>query len=71
MSERWFKRHRMDWISETLRVFGFINRGHLMRKFDISQAQASVDLRDFQKLYPDAMKYDGAKKKFLSGSDRN
>jgi hypothetical protein len=31
----WFEQQRMDWIAETLRIFGFINREHLMRKFGI------------------------------------
>jgi hypothetical protein len=57
MSERWFKNHRMEWIAESLRVYGFINREHIMKKFSISMPQASIDLRDFQKLHPDAVEY--------------
>lgn len=54
---RWFENHRMDWIAETLRVFRFINRSHLIRKFGISEPQASNDLRTFQGQHPKAMKY--------------
>jgi len=64
--QRWFNRYRMEWIAETLRVFGFINRGHLMRKFGISTPQASNDLAAFQRLYPDAMRYDISLKQYVA-----
>lgn len=44
----WFTNHRQEWIAETVRVFGFINRHHLVKKFGISVPQASKDLHDFQ-----------------------
>lgn len=65
MADRWFKNHRIEWITESLRVFGFINREHLMTKFGISMPQASMDLRDFQKIYPDAIQYDLTQKKYI------
>ena len=46
---RWFEQHRQEWIADTVRVFGFINRDHLMRKFAISQPQASKDLMRYQR----------------------
>lgn len=64
MSERWFKQYRMDWITETLRVFGFINREHLMRKFGISTPQASKDINDYLKLYPNTMLYNLSRKTY-------
>ena len=54
----WFLEQRMDWIAETLSIFGFINRRHLQRKFGISTPQTSSDFREFQKRYPDRMCYD-------------
>jgi DeoR/GlpR family transcriptional regulator of sugar metabolism len=54
----WCEQQRLDWIAETLRVFGFINREHLMRKFGISQPQASKDLTTFARVQPGAMRYD-------------
>ena len=39
----WFQRARLDWIRETIRVYGYMNREHLVRKFDISIPQASND----------------------------
>ena len=65
----WYRAHRMEWIAETLRVFGFINRGHLMLKFGISQPQASSDLKLFQRLHPDAMWYDANAKRYVAGKD--
>ena len=66
MSEqRWFKQHRLEWIAESLRVYGFVNRKHIMTKFGLSTPQASIDLRDFQKLYPKVAEYDLSAKAFI------
>ena len=62
----WCERQRLEWIAETLRVFGFINRIHLQRKFEISEPQASKDLRTFQRRYPHAMYYDVTTKRYVS-----
>lgn len=61
----WFEEQRMWWISEMLHVYGFINRGHLQRKFRISQPQASKDLQTFQQRHPAAMQYDLTKKCYV------
>lgn len=66
MTDRWYKNHRMEWIAEMLRVYGFINREHVMRKFGLSTPQASKDLNDFQKKYPGVVTYDLHLKKFVS-----
>jgi hypothetical protein len=63
---RWFEQQRMEWIAETLRIFGFINRGHLMRKFGISTPQASIDLNAFMRRNPGAMYYDLSNKCYCS-----
>ena len=62
----WFETQRLDWIAETLRVFGFINREHLERKFGISQPQASNDLQRFLRANPDAMTYDLSGKRYVA-----
>jgi hypothetical protein len=62
----WFGEQRRLWIADTLRVFGFINREHLMRKFGISQPQASLDLRAFQRDYPHLIRYDVAAKRYVA-----
>lgn len=51
-----------------LRIYGFITRGHLQRKFGISQAQAAIDFRTFNDANPDAMKYDNRKKVYLAST---
>jgi hypothetical protein len=66
MSDRWFFQHRQEWIAETFRVFGFINREHIERKFGMSTPQASVDLAAFQKAYPNAVFYNKSSKRYES-----
>lgn len=63
---RWFLQQRMEWIAETLRVFGYINREHLERKFGISTPQASKDLAAFQLAHPTAMAYDSSAKCYVA-----
>ena len=67
---RWFERHRMEWIAETLRVFGFINREHLMKKFGLSMPQASHDLSLFQRRQPNAMTYNKTSKRYEANQSR-
>lgn len=66
----WFNNHRQEWIAETLRVFGFIQRQHLMRKFGISMPQASADLKAFIQSNPDAIVYDPHNKRYVSANRR-
>ena len=49
-----------------LRVYGFINREHIKRKFGLSTPQASKDLNDFQRKNPDAVTYDLHLKRFMA-----
>lgn len=62
----WFAAQRQEWIAETVRVFGFINRAHLVRKFGISVPQASADLRDYQAAHPGMLVYDKTQKCYLT-----
>lgn len=64
-SMRWFENHRQEWIAETVRIFGFINREHLELKFGISTPQASIDLRTFMRAHPGAIVYDRNAKRYL------
>lgn len=68
MTERWYKTYRMEWIAECLRVYGFINREHLERKFGISTPQASKDLNEYLRLYPNTMLYDISLKKYIANT---
>ena len=60
----YFVRLRQEWIAETLRVFGYINREHIERKFGISTPQASHDLNAFQKAFPDKIVYNKTSKRY-------
>ena len=61
---RWFEERRIEWIAETLRVFGYINREHIEKKFGISTPQASHDLQEFQRRFPDRMTYNKCAKRY-------
>lgn len=62
----WFAQQRQEWTAETLRVFGFINREHIERKFGVSTPQASTDLRIFQQHNPGRIAYDGSAKRYVA-----
>lgn len=66
----WFQKQRQEWIAETLRVFGYINREHIERKFGVSTPQASTDLRAFQVLNPGVMVYDTRHKCYRHAADQ-
>lgn len=60
----WCVRQRLRWIKETMRVFGFINREHITRKFDVSLQQASADLYLFQERWPGRILYNESRKRY-------
>lgn len=64
MTERWFFRHRQEWIAEMIRIFGFINRVHIERKFEVSTPQASADLQAFQQSHPGLIVYNKTSKRY-------
>jgi hypothetical protein len=64
----WFTDQRQRWIAETVGIFGFINREHIVRKFGVSVPQASTDLRDFQRMHPKAIEYDKTAKCYVDHS---
>ena len=66
----WAEDYRQNWIAETLRVFGFINRIHLMRKFGISAQQAALDFAKFQTDRPGVMIYDKSLKQYMGGKEK-
>jgi hypothetical protein len=65
----WAEDYRQNWIAETLYVFGYINRVHLMRKFDISTPQAAKDFARFMREHPGEMAYDTSRKCYI-GSEQ-
>ena len=66
----WFLDQRMAWIAESLKIFGFINRAHIIQKFGISTAQAALDMREFNRRHPGAMHYDAKRKCYVKGRGR-
>jgi len=64
----WFENQRRLWIKEMLEVYGFINRSHLMTKFNISMPQASKDLQKFLKENPTFVEYDLTRKCYVRKS---
>lgn len=67
----WFASQRQEWIAETVRVFGFIQRAHIERKFDVSTPQASLDLRRFQEEHPGVIRYDKSAKMYRATGERS
>jgi hypothetical protein len=70
----WFKQQRLNWIGEMLIVYGFINRKHIQRKFDVSSPQAALDLRDYMANHSHFVRYNLSARRYentkmLSGSD--
>ena len=63
---RWFELYRREWIAEMLRIYGFINREHLQKKFGISVPQASKDLQTFMQSYPYVMRYNANRKCYVA-----
>lgn len=64
MTARWFESKRIAFIAEMLHIYGFINREHLMRKFDISRPQASKDLVSFQRNSAGGVTYNLSTKRY-------
>ena len=62
----WFAKARQDWIAETVRVFGYINREHIVKKFGVSTPQASMDLQAFMAANPSRIVYDKSMKRYFA-----
>lgn len=62
---RWFAEYRLAWIKESVEIFGYVNRKHIMQKFQITAAAASGDLREAQKRWPELMDYDPSGKRYV------
>lgn len=54
---QWFKNVRQEFIYATLKQFGQIRRADLMRQFDISLPQASLDIAEFLAANPALTEY--------------
>jgi hypothetical protein len=54
---------RVDWIKESIRIYGFVNREHVMRKFEVSRQQSSSDLQSAVREEP-TMHYNWSTKRY-------
>lgn len=61
--QAWAKAYRLAWIADTIRVYGFMNREHVERKFGISTPQASQDMQEAMRANP-AIGYNRVSKRF-------
>jgi hypothetical protein len=64
----WFVEQRIAWIKESVEIFGYVNREHVMKKFGVSTPQASVDIREVMRRWPDLMEYDTSLKRYVDTS---
>jgi hypothetical protein len=60
----WFVEQRLAWIKESIEIFGFILREHIMMKFGVSTAQASLDIRKVLARWPDLTEYNNSTKRY-------
>jgi len=61
----WAADQRQLFIRERLNERGYINRKDIMTQFDISVAQASLDLKRFVDENPKAITYDKTAKRYV------
>lgn len=54
----------MNWIAESVEIFGFINREHIEKKFWVSAQQASADIQEFMNENPGAISYNTSTKRY-------
>ena len=66
---RWFLDRRQEFIRATLRQFGQIRRGNLMREFDVTAAIASADINAFLAANPALVRYDVSAKVYVIVED--
>jgi hypothetical protein len=64
---RWSVERRLDFITSRLTWEGRINRLDLVARFGVSPNQASADLKRFEALHPDALRYDTRAKTYRAG----
>lgn len=61
----WAQDQRQRHIRDCLTERGQVNRSDLMATFGISSAQASLDLRRYQREHPGAVTYDATRKAYI------
>lgn len=61
---KWFKEQRIKYIEEHLLQHKSINRENIMKKFNVSIAIASRDIKHFKALNPEKIIYNNSSKKY-------
>lgn len=64
----WFRETRLAWMRESVQIFGFLNRTHVMRKFGVSEPQAAIDFREAQRRWPESFTYNASTKRYEAAS---
>src|SRR5215475_10937298 len=55
---KWDARQRLEFIEEAAFWRGWVQRSDLGNRFGLSRPQASADLKSYQELNPNALRYD-------------
>lgn len=71
MSETWCVEFRLAWIKENLEIFGQMNRQFIVRKFRVSQQQASQDINKALERWPSLMIYNRSTKRYEPAEQPN
>jgi hypothetical protein len=61
----WEAERRLDYIDFRMMTAGTLRREDVMRAFGVSMAQASKDINEFIRQYPDAIAYDKTGKQYV------
>ena len=61
----WFVERRLEWIRESVEIFGRINREHVVQKFGITPQQVSADFAEAERRWPEMMRYDRSLKCYV------
>lgn len=61
----WFKKRRLEFILATLKQFGQFHRSCLVKEFEISEAQAAIDIKEFLLNAPPEVRYDVRMKMYI------
>lgn len=61
---------RINHIGLCLHGMGHFNRRYLIQEFGISKFQASVDIKEYLKRYPQAMTYNKSERRYEAPSER-
>ncbi|WP_300009765.1 hypothetical protein [uncultured Roseobacter sp.] len=67
----WYGEQRHKWIKEMLRIYGFINRSHIVEKFGCSAQLAGNDLTAFQEANATWVEYNPRRRAYVNLTHTN